>query len=465
MTINQQKLRTLLIERASQRKLITYGEVAKKINTDWNKIRFTLPNVLDAISTEEHKQKAPLLSVVVVDQDNQKPGKGFFAMARGLGFEVKDEDAFFEKMRDDCFDYWAPLSERIQKEITKNEKPLPFFTKSEVEHFHKYAQKTYNKNDKKHREAGEKIKSTYEKLGYWTNTLAQLMGGFEADYRADWLKRGQSFVQYLWARVRLAAHQDKGIYFVVGVSGDGQSLYIELNYGFGGNKEALIEAQQNKARKLLGDSQYREDIELVDIEGYDWATLLEWSRAFVTRYQPQYLQALYEVYGQAALTSTSALSLNSPPKASPKPRTKTGKSPRSANNVNYIKKAIADKALGDVGEWLVIAHEVKKLLVAGRPNFAQQVKKQPDSAGYDILSFDEQGKELYIEVKTTRQSAHAPFYMSAHERKTAQELASHYYVYRLYNYDDATNTAKFYILQDLEEKVDFEPTNFKVSIK
>ncbi len=38
-----------------------------------------------------------------------------------------------------------------------------------------------------------------------------------------------------------------------------------------------------------------------------------------------------------------------------------------------------------------------------------------DSAGFDILSFDENGKEKFIEVKTTQMGKEVPFYFTHNE--------------------------------------------------
>jgi hypothetical protein len=66
---------------------ITYGEIAPLADLDMlnpahrNEIR----RILDEISTHEHQLKHPLLSAVVVHQQDHMPGQGFFALARELG--------------------------------------------------------------------------------------------------------------------------------------------------------------------------------------------------------------------------------------------------------------------------------------------------------------------------------------------------------------------------------------------
>lgn len=57
-----------------------------------------------------------------------------------------------------------------------------------------------------------------------------------------------------------------------------------------------------------------------------------------------------------------------------------------------------------------------------------------DGEGYDILSFDAEGRQLFIEVKTTGGSCQDQFFMSANELEFAKKHPANYYVYRLYNW-------------------------------
>ena len=62
------------------------------------------------------------------------------------------------------------------------------------------------------------------------------------------------------------------------------------------------------------------------------------------------------------------------------------------------------------------------------------VAQKDDSKGYDILSFDEEGNELFIEVKTTNGGAQTPFYLSALEMAVSGNNASKYRLYRVYDF-------------------------------
>lgn len=64
-------------------------------------------------------------------------------------------------------------------------------------------------------------------------------------------------------------------------------------------------------------------------------------------------------------------------------------------------------------------------------------KLRHTSTGYDILSFDDDGKPVYIEVKTTIYGDNQNFSLTAHEHETARKLTEkgeRYFVYRFTNW-------------------------------
>ena len=61
-------------------------------------------------------------------------------------------------------------------------------------------------------------------------------------------------------------------------------------------------------------------------------------------------------------------------------------------------------------------------------------KLRSSSPGYDILSFDDEGKPVYIEVKTTRMGEDQNFRLTAHEHEVARKLTDRgerYCIYRI----------------------------------
>ncbi|MBI4524721.1 MAG: hypothetical protein HY695_13030 [Deltaproteobacteria bacterium] len=99
-----------LKEVATRKSTTTYGEIAPLIGLDMTEAadRNRLGNLLGEISTLEHRNGRPLLSVVVVHRDNNMPGNGFFKLARRLGaYTGRDDFEFFIHELKRVHDHWA----------------------------------------------------------------------------------------------------------------------------------------------------------------------------------------------------------------------------------------------------------------------------------------------------------------------------------------------------------------------
>lgn len=128
---------------------------------------------------------------------------------------------------------------------------------------------------------------------------------------------------------------------------------------------------------------------------------------------------------------------------------------------DYITKAISNKETGDAGEFLVLDLEKIKLSKAGIDKEPIHIAARDDYAGYDILSYDETGNKIYIEVKTTKHSIQTPFYVSANEVEKSIEYKDQYYLYRLYDYNMEDNTALFYKVKGpIDNSYELKPTNY-----
>jgi hypothetical protein len=100
----------------------------------------------------------------------------------------------------------------------------------------------------------------------------------------------------------------------------------------------------------------------------------------------------------------------------------------SVNNrsgiVDFEEKNRNNKRIGDRGELIVLQSEIDKLNACSKRQLVKNIKhisKENDFAGYDILSYDEFGNEIYIEVKSTRaKRGQANFYLTANELKRAK---------------------------------------------
>lgn len=193
------------------------------------------------------------------------------------------------------------------------------------------------------------------------------------------------------------------------------------------------------------------------------------------------LQALYEwTPGDDAEpeeetfdTSVSKLVETAPPKrrqsANINQGTNTGNKSSSKGEVDWAARDEANRNLGLAGEELVITYEKEELERQGKHKLAAKIKHvalEDPKAGYDILSFDADGNEKYIEVKTTRGSASNAFYISRNELEVSKTRGDNYWIYRVHSYAKKTDTWKVYKLQGaVSESFDLTPESFTAKIK
>ena len=121
------------------------------------------------------------------------------------------------------------------------------------------------------------------------------------------------------------------------------------------------------------------------------------------------------------------------------------------------------KLIGNLGEDLVVEYE-KNLCYNSdcKDKIINVAKDIGDGLGYDVLSFDEDGNEKYIEVKTTSSGLKTPFYITLNEKNFLLNNENTF-IYRLFNLSIKDNSAEFYILdKHMITQLDFIPQVFKV---
>lgn len=138
----------------------------------------------------------------------------------------------------------------------------------------------------------------------------------------------------------------------------------------------------------------------------------------------------------------------------------------SGVDIDFEKQAKKQKDLGNKGEELVKEREITYLTECGCVLEASKVAIVMDGNGYDVLSFDENGNEKYIEVKTTTGDEYSPFNLTENEIAFMQANLNKYWIYRLYNYNMANNTGEYFeIGGNVEKQIIMKPTSFKVFLK
>ena len=138
-----------------------------------------------------------------------------------------------------------------------------------------------------------------------------------------------------------------------------------------------------------------------------------------------------------------------------------------SSKIDYVSKAKQDQEKGLYAEELVYHYEKQHLKKQGQTDLANNVKwvaKEADGYGYDILSFDLDGTEKYIEVKSTSLGKNTPFDITKNEVETSNKYKNQYWIYRLYHIDQAL--PHFYKFQgEIEKHFFIEPTSYKAYLK
>jgi Domain of unknown function (DUF3883) len=121
--------------------------------------------------------------------------------------------------------------------------------------------------------------------------------------------------------------------------------------------------------------------------------------------------------------------------------------PRKPVRRNYLEIESRNQTLGLAGERLILEFEHKRLWQAGKKVLAERIQHvaetEGDGLGFDILSFETDGRERLIEVKTTRFGELTPFFASKNEVEISHTRQNEYQLYRLFKF---TQEPKLYIL-------------------
>lgn len=135
---------------------------------------------------------------------------------------------------------------------------------------------------------------------------------------------------------------------------------------------------------------------------------------------------------------------------------------RAAVKRDYVAREARNSALGEAGERLALEYEEFRLRSAGQKRLADRIEHvsstQGDGLGYDILSFDVDGKERYVEVKTTAFAKETPFFASRNEVELAREASDQFHLYRLF---DFRKTPKLFSLKgDIGQYCSLDPITY-----
>jgi hypothetical protein len=101
-----------LLAAARRRGTVTYREIAfvTGLPMRWPRMLVEVGDLVGEISKDEHLMGRPMLSALAVHEDNGRPGKGFFGLAKGLK-QLKDDSEqgkqrFWEQQKASIYRIW-----------------------------------------------------------------------------------------------------------------------------------------------------------------------------------------------------------------------------------------------------------------------------------------------------------------------------------------------------------------------
>jgi hypothetical protein len=139
---------------------------------------------------------------------------------------------------------------------------------------------------------------------------------------------------------------------------------------------------------------------------------------------------------------------------------------RTLLRINYLEKEAANISLGSAGEKFVLKYEKTRLESIEKFNLANRIEQvsetKGDWAGYDIRSFDDNGNDRFIEVKTTRYGIDTPFFVTKNELGFSTVNSSNYNLYRVFAFQE--NPKLFMLKGSLNKSCRLEAVQFRAHI-
>jgi len=139
----------------------------------------------------------------------------------------------------------------------------------------------------------------------------------------------------------------------------------------------------------------------------------------------------------------------------------------NARKVDFERINKRNKEIGDAGEKFVFEIERNKLGYPLSDKVRHISKEYGDGAGYDILSYTQQGEIRFLEVKTTTGDKETEFYISENERLFLEIYSEDVEIVRVYNFNKETGTGDIYRIsgKDFLDKVSLQPIGYKAKLK
>ena len=132
---------------------------------------------------------------------------------------------------------------------------------------------------------------------------------------------------------------------------------------------------------------------------------------------------------------------------------------------DYLEREAQNQSLGLAGEEFIVKFEHWRLIALGQPRLADKVdhvsQSKGDGLGYDVLSFDGDGKERFIEVKTTTFGRDTPFFVSRGELALSSGAKEQFHLYRIFEFRQAPRL--FDLRGPLDQHCVLDPITYRAS--
>ncbi|MDZ4206946.1 DUF3883 domain-containing protein [Rhodoferax sp.] len=132
---------------------------------------------------------------------------------------------------------------------------------------------------------------------------------------------------------------------------------------------------------------------------------------------------------------------------------------------DYLEREAKNRSLGLAGEEFIVLFEHWRLIELGQHRLADKVEhvsqSKGDGLGYDVLSFETDGKERLIEVKTTTFGRETPFFVSRGELTLSHGAKDQFHLYRLFEFRKAPRM--FDLPGALDQHCVLDPVTYRAS--
>jgi len=132
---------------------------------------------------------------------------------------------------------------------------------------------------------------------------------------------------------------------------------------------------------------------------------------------------------------------------------------------DYLEREAQNMSLGLAGEEFIVQFEHWRLIQLGQTRLADKVdhvsQSKGDGLGYDVLSFDGDGKERFIEVKTTTFGRDTPFFVARGELALSHGAKDQFHLYRLFEFRRAPRL--FDLKGSLDRHCVLDPVTYRAS--